>query len=183
MADLRPAETAEPGLWLLRSGMDWWDLVRYGPPGFEAYVRIAFTEDVVAEDPRLRLALATLAGHTTTPSRAYAAVWEGWGPPPPAAAVRLEIPNREMLLFSGPVEVLRDAPATGWFGAARQTYQEPHLVWPEDHAWCVACEADEEIEFSAGCSDAAARALEDAFPGAVRRVAYGEPAPLYRDDT
>ena len=56
--------------WLLRSEIDWWDLVRYGPPGFEAYVRIAFAdyaEDVGGEDPVLRQALATLAGYTTTP--------------------------------------------------------------------------------------------------------------------
>ncbi|RMB58715.1 hypothetical protein EAX62_11280 [Tessaracoccus antarcticus] len=24
----------------------------------------------------------------------------------------------------------------------------PHLVWPEDRAWCLACEVDEEIEFA-----------------------------------
>jgi hypothetical protein len=25
-------------------------------------------------------------------------------------------------------------------------------VWPEDQAWCLACEVDEEIEFTVGCS-------------------------------
>ena len=50
-----------------------------------------------------------------------------------------------------------------------------------DRAWCLACEVDEEIEFSVGCTDDAARALADAMPGAVRRVAYGEAAPMYRD--
>ena len=25
---------------------------------------------------------------------------------------------------------------------------EPHLVWPEDQAWCLACEVDEEVEFT-----------------------------------
>jgi len=41
---------------------------------------------------------------------------------------------------------------------------------------------DEEIEFTAGCSGDAAQALATAFPGAVRGAAYGEPAPLYRDE-
>jgi hypothetical protein len=36
-----------------------------------------------------------------------------------------------MLLFTGPVGVLKDAPALAWHGSA-QRYQEPHLVWPEE---------------------------------------------------
>jgi len=85
-----------------------------------------------------------------------------------------------MLLFTGPVGVLRDEPALAWYGPA-QGYQEPHLVWPEDQAWCLACEVDEEIEFTVGCSLDASQALDRTLPGAVRRVHYGEPAPLYRD--
>jgi hypothetical protein len=86
-----------------------------------------------------------------------------------------------MLLFTGPVEVLRDAPALAWYGSAAGPDQAPHLVWPEDQAWCLACEVDEEIEFTVGCTDAAAQALARFLPVGVRRVRYGEPAPLYRD--
>jgi hypothetical protein len=86
-----------------------------------------------------------------------------------------------MLLFTGPVQVLRDAPALAWYGSAAGVAQEPHLVWPEDHAWCLACEVDEEIEFTVGCSGETSQALARALPGAVRRVRYGEPAPVYRD--
>ena len=154
MTELRPAADLEAARWLLRPEIDWWDLVRYGPPGFEAYLRIAFVDDPNAldgEDPALRHALATLAGHTTTPDVAYAAIWEGWGGDPSPEAPRIPIPHREMLLFTGPVQVLRDAPELAWYGSA-QGYQEPHLVWPADQAWCLACEVDEEIEFSVGCS-------------------------------
>jgi hypothetical protein len=130
----------------------------------------------------IRTALATLASYTTTPATGYAAIWEGWGAAAPAPhAPRVEIPNRAMLLFTGPVEELRDAPALAWYGAAPGFKQEPHLVWPEDQAWCLACEVDEEIEFTVGCSGDASQALARALPGAVRRVRYGEPAPLYRD--
>jgi len=46
----------------------------------------------------------------------------------------------------------------------------------------LACEVDEEIEFTVGCSNRAAHALATAFPGRVRRVRYGEEAPLYREE-
>jgi hypothetical protein len=187
MTEVRPAATADAARWLLGSDVDWWDLVRYGPPGFDAYVRIALAPvagDLVpaGEAPALRAALATLAGYTATPRSGYAAIWEGWvGGETAPAAPRVAIPNRTMLLFTGPVDVLRDAPALAWYGSAAGHHQEPHIVWPEDQAWCLACEVDEEIEFSVGCSDAASQALARALPNAVRRVQYGEPAPLYRD--
>jgi hypothetical protein len=188
MREVRPAANADAARWLLRSHAYWWDLVRYGPPGFDVYVRIAFAHDAVdvdqgGEEPALRAALATLATYTATPASGYAAIWEGWtGGDPAPEAPRVDIPHRAMLLFSGPVDVLRDAPALAWYGSARG-YQEPNLVWPEDQAWCLACEVDEEIEFTVGCSLDASQALARVLPGAVRRVRYGEPAPLYRDPT
>jgi len=191
VTEIRPAADADAAQWLLRSDVDWWDLVRYGPPGFDVYVRIALAQDVGADaDNRsgealvdaVRAALAALGSYTATPSKAYAAIWEGWtSMAPPPQAPRVEIPNRAMLLFTGPVEALRDAPAVAWYGSAAGIYQDPHLVWPEDRAWCLACEVDEEIEFTVGCSGEASQALARALPGAVRRVRYGEPAPLYRD--
>jgi hypothetical protein len=186
MSDLGPAPNADAAEWLIRADVDWSDLVRYGPPGFETYVRIALVQESdnrAGEAPALRTALAALAAHTATPAHAYAAIWEGWvGSQRAPAAPRVPIPNRTMLLFTGPVDVLRDAPALAWYGKSQGHYQEPHLVWPEDRAWCLACEVDEEIEFTVGCSASAAQALEAALPGAVRRVRYAEPAPLYRDD-
>ena len=191
VTEIRPAADADAAQWLLRSDVDWRDLVRYGPPGFDVYVRIALAQDAGADaDNRsgealvdaVRAALAALGSCTATPSKAYAAIWEGWtSMAPPPQAPRVEIPNRAMLLFTGPVEALRDAPALAWYGSAAGVGQEPHLVWPEDQAWCLACEVDEEIEFTVGCSGEAFRALARALPGAVRRVRYGEPAPLYRD--
>ena len=186
MTQIKPAANADAAQWLLRADVDWWDLVRYGPPGLQVYVRIALAQDPdgfdqADEAAALRVALETLASWTSTPDSGYAAIWEGWvsGARAPEAP-RLEIPNRAMLLFTGPVGVLRDAPALAWYGIAHG-YQEPHLVWPEDQAWCLACEVDEEIEFTVGCSVEASEALARALPGAVRRVRYGQPAQLYRD--
>ena len=191
VTEIRPAADADAAQWLLRSDVDWWDLVRYGPTGFDVYVRIAFPQDsgADADNPSgeapadaVRAALTTLASYTATPFKGYAAIWEGWvsGTPAPRAP-RVEIPNRMMLLFTGPVEALRDAPALAWYGSAAGVAQEPHLVWPEDQAWCLACEVDEEIEFTVGCSAEASQALARPLPGTVRRVRYGEPAPMYRD--
>jgi hypothetical protein len=125
------------------------------------YVRIAFPPqseaDVVSPSDQapadaVRTALAVLASFTATPATGYAAIWEGWVSSISAPqAPRVEIPNRAMLLFTGPVEALRDAPALAWYGSAAHIAQEPHLVWPEDQAWCLACEVDEELEFTVGC--------------------------------
>jgi hypothetical protein len=153
-------------------------------------VRIALPQDSpwevseTGEAPvdAMRRALATLTAHTTTPASAYAAIWEGWiGAESAPEAPRVWIPNRTMLLFAGPVEALRDAPALAWYGSAADVAQEPHLVWPEDRAWCLACEVDEEIEFTVGCSSEAFQALAEALPGDVRQVHYGEQVPMYRD--
>ena len=185
MINIEPAASTEAAEWLLQSNADWWDLVRYGPPGFDTYLRIAINPDPHGMEPEgeatgLRLALGVLAQYTATPAVAFAAIWEGWTSlPPTPAALHVHIPNREMLLFTGPVDVMRDAPGLAWGYA--ETYQEPHLVWPEDRTWCVAFEVDEEIEFTVGCSGEAAHALTEAMPDAVRLVAYGDPAPLYRD--
>jgi hypothetical protein len=166
---------------------DWWHLVRYGPRGLAAYVRVAFESPALEAseaDPALRMALALLARHTTTPQHAYAAIWEGWtigGATPRAPGVA--IPNRSMLLFEGPVGALRDAPQSAWYGAATPVGPAPHLAWPRDRAWCLACDVDEELEFSVGCSVAAAEDLALALPGAVRRVGYGAEAPLWRDES
>lgn len=183
MTSLRHARDAEPAQWLLDNEVGWRDLVTYGPPGFEAYVRIELDHGQVGagEAPALRSTLAVLANYTATPEVGYAAVWEGWdsrAPVPDAPIVA--IPNRVMVLFTGPVSVLRDAPALGWYGSAEGIYTEPHMVWPDDRAWLLACDVDEELECTVGCSVDAARALDHALPGAVRSVKYGERANLRR---
>lgn len=186
MTEVRPAADAAAARWLLQPDVHWWVLVRYGPPGFDVYLRIAFPDADLPPDDQddpVRAALVTLASHTTTPDRGYAAIWEGWcGEPPATPAPRVAIPNREMLLFTGRVEMLRDAPGLAWHGPPEGYGQEPHLVWPEDRAWCLACEVDEEIEFTVGCSREASKALASRLPGSVRQVHYGDPAPMYRDE-
>ncbi len=187
--EIQPAADADAARWLLQADVPWQDLVTFGPPGFAAYVRIALSQTDIdnTSDERpvdtVRAALAVLASYTATADRGFAAVWEGWGGGPPSPqAPCVAIPHREMLLFAGRVESLKDTPALAWYGSEEGVHQQPHLVWPDDHAWCLACDVDEEIEFTVGCSNDAAEALSSALPGAVRRVAYGEAVPTYGDE-
>jgi uncharacterized protein (DUF427 family) len=57
---IRCAENGDAAQWLLQADVSWWDLVRFGPPGFEVYARVAFAED--EEVDAVRTALETLAG-------------------------------------------------------------------------------------------------------------------------
>ncbi len=178
MSEVEAAASARAGQWLLRPDVDWQNLVRFGPPDFDVYLRIRFEldphgADQQGESPGVRRALAALADHTTTPDVAYAAIWEGWAGEQGPEARLVRIPNRTMVLFTGPVDALRDAPARAW--RREREYAEPHLVWPEDRAWCLACDVDEEVEFTVGCQEEAVQALIEAMPGAVRRVEYGAP--------
>lgn len=168
MTKLRPAANADPAGWLLKADVDWSDVVRYGPPGFDVYVRIAFAGGTErdGEEPALRTALATLMDHTSTPAIGYAAIWEGWTSREPAPmAPRVAIPHRAMLLFTGRVDELGDAPALAWYGSADGVSAEPHLVWPEDQAWCLACEVDEEIEFTVGVLSTQPKLCPSLSPG------------------
>ncbi len=58
MTEVRPAANMDAARWLLRSDVDWWDLVRYGPPGFDVYVRIAFAQDADGVDQEKSLHFA-----------------------------------------------------------------------------------------------------------------------------
>lgn len=181
-SSVRPAPDAAEATWLLARPVAWWDLVRYGPPGFAVHVRVAFEAARPGDDSydAVQDALTVLAAHTTS-TRAYAAIWEGWGGRAPAPrAPRLAIPERAMLLFTGALDAMRFAPSLAWHEEP-VGYTPPHLVWPADRSWCLACEVDEELAFSVGCTREAAAALAEQLPVPVRTVAYGAPEPLFRD--
>lgn len=155
------------------------------------------------------LTLRTLAAHTTTPDEAYAAVWEGWrGDGPPEDAPVMAIPHREMRLFVGPLEAVphtlelwssrRAEPPTpsagSWADPPWATGVVPHLVWPADRAWVLACDVDEEITFGVGCSRAAYADLRTTFDRVcaaaepplaprVHEVAYGARVQTWGDET
>jgi len=84
--------------------------------------------------------LATvLAGFTSTADDCFYAVWDGFGASAldDATAARVQMPQRPMLLATGPLSqaarVSMEAPP--WD-------QSPSLWWPADRAWCVATDVD-----------------------------------------
>ena len=127
----------------------------------------------------LRVLCATLAQHTGTPESCWFCLWDGYGwlhgspsvaimgrrgsiPVPPAfpaevlGGPRVRLPGRHYLLFAGP---LAAAGQLGWTSPDGFFFpQSPNLFWPQDHAWCVACEIDLFCTLVAG-SDALAEAL------------------------
>ena len=109
--------------------------------------------------------LDVLARYTRSADHCWFCVWEGYGwlrgadqtvvatlggtePPPvvehrPAAIsfdARVELPQRNYLLFGGPLDAARevgDWPTPNWF-----LPHSPNIFWPDDVSWCVATEID-----------------------------------------
>ncbi|MFL6074860.1 MAG: hypothetical protein ACJ73S_15800 [Mycobacteriales bacterium] len=118
--------------------------------------------------PDALAALLDVLGPFTGEQDCYHALWEGWGwvdgggvtvvaftddgtavPAPPVepgvppevwALPRLRLPDRDHLLFRGP---LRAALDMGWHASPLGFEpQSPNLFWPADRAWCVGTEID-----------------------------------------
>jgi hypothetical protein len=115
----------------------------------------------------LRVLLDVLAPATGAQD-CFHALWEGWGwvdgrgvavfaasddgtpvtarqpepgvPPEVWARPRLRLPDRDYLVFRGPLRAALNmgwSPWPGWFET-----QSPSLLWPADRSWCVATEID-----------------------------------------
>ncbi|MBO0770405.1 MAG: hypothetical protein J2P35_02995 [Actinobacteria bacterium] len=112
---------------------------------------------------------------TATPGRCWFCAWDGYGwdgmmlttagepsmrlPDPVPWTIRrgprVRLPNRDYLLYTGPVEaVAAVAPLSG----AGQT---PNLWWPADHAWCVSTEIDLPWTYVGGPAGLIERILDD----------------------
>jgi hypothetical protein len=70
-----------------------------------------------------------------TAGECWFGVWAGFGwVPDPPPAPRLELPERPLLLYSGPLSAAR--------ALCEPFDQTPTLWWPATHAWCAASEID-----------------------------------------
>jgi hypothetical protein len=97
-----------------------------------------------------------LAPHTTDPTEARFAMWDGWGHMQwPPEVPRLELPARTYVLYRGHVE------AVTTFGVRTGGFQAPSLWWPADRSWCVASEIDFRTTFVGGSRQAIGRILDD----------------------
>lgn len=108
-----------------------------------------------------------LAPHTQTPEHCSFGVWAGWAGIEErlAAAARFSLPNRPMLLLTGPVTAA---------DAVEQWGEPPNIWWPEDRAWCVASEIDLMSTYVGGSASCIAALLADerleALPASVDQL-------------
>ena len=184
VTEIRPAEDAEPARWLLRSDVDWWDLVRYGPPGFAVYVRIAFPLRIKELDgssfkpSRLSLPTRPRLPVGMPPSGRDGPVWtheraQWW-----RFLIERWCCSRGRSKHSGTHQV--------WRGTAQAADdgQEPHLVWPARPGMVLGLRGRRGDRVHRGVLRRRVPGVWlEHFPGAVRRVQYGDPTPAYRDET
>jgi hypothetical protein len=78
---------------------------------------------------------------------------------------RVRLPNRDYLLFTGPLDAALELGEH--FG---DTFfpQSPNLFWPQDHAWCVASEIDLSYTLVAGSERLAEALMADPSLNALR---------------
>lgn len=97
---------------------------------------------------------AALALQTTTATRCWFAVWNGFGGTRAEVrqAATFHVPQREFYLLAGQVGAVAES------AVESPRYQSPNLWWPEDRAWCVATEIDLNTTY-VGCSEACREAL------------------------
>ncbi|HEY0870937.1 MAG TPA: hypothetical protein VGD55_11105 [Acidothermaceae bacterium] len=104
------------------------------------------------EPESLAALLAVLAQHTPAGEQCWFCLWEGYGMPfgterstgPGAPRIdfeaRVELPQRNYVLFGGPLE---SAPEIGhWATPDWFLPHSPNIFWPDDRSWCVASEID-----------------------------------------
>ena len=139
-------------------------------------------------------ALAGIAREwTTTPERCWFCVWDGYGwertqltrPGEPSAPLpglipeavlrgpRVHLPERDYLLYTGPVE------AVGAVAPVAGSYQTANLWWPSDRAWCVASEIDLAWTYVGGPAGLIERLLAD---GRLEVLPAGPDDPLTRTE-
>lgn len=174
---LAPAVDSSPAAWFVNAEGPWHVKATYGPPGLEAYARISLGRGQdgsyyeAAEGAIFSSVLDTLIHRTTTPGRLWVGVWDGWGEAEVQGA-HFAIPGREYVLLLGDVADLLDPKSYG-LDAARVVI--PHLVWPDDRAWFVCWDTDEDQRFTVGGSTAAIAELSRARDVTPETVAYGTP--------
>ena len=104
-----------------------------------------------------RLLVKSLSEHTSTPSRCYFCIWEGWGFVDRRlfGDARVRFRHRSYLLFSGPLDAVFSLADIGY-----PMFQSPNIWWPEDRAWCVATGIDSDSTYIGG-TDECVQALLD----------------------
>lgn len=193
---LSPSPDLQAATWITDSDEDWTVLAGFGPGNLPGYVRVRilpdpeepFTSEAEApqvpgaldEHALLDVILDVLGRHTTTPDRAWFALWDGWGHTVPGFRPMMRIPHRAYFLFQGPLA------AVGRWGSQERVPADdpwagpllPAFVWPDDRAWCLAKDVDPHW-FGIGAPAAAVQELMDRPELDVVKADPGQAQPFY----
>lgn len=122
-------------------------------------------------DPDAERLVKLLRPWTRTPQKCWFALWEGYGwlAPMDRRGPRVHLPNRDYLLYGGPIEA---AGSTALFG---EWDQSPNLWWPADGSWCVASEIDLPWTYVGGTVDMVERLVID---NRIEALAIGPDEPI-----
>ena len=125
-----------------------WQLVTFGPVGFELYARLRYIpdptrpgqqeheadvpDDQPLDESQAARALGILGAFTDTPEECYFCFWEGMGGDFLSSDVLqgplVSVPHRRYVLFTGRLgDELTEVPA---------------FVWPADRRWCFTSDVD-----------------------------------------
>ena len=117
--------------------------------------------------------VALLQQWTSTPGECWFALWDGygWQTQRDRREPRVHLPNRDYLLYAGPVGAVA---TTTSFDEGRQT---PNLWWPADEAWCVASEIDLPWTYIGGSTGMVERLVGDRQ---IEALAIGPDEPIGR---
>nr|MCW2727676.1 hypothetical protein [Aeromicrobium sp.] len=158
---MRPAADVRPADWIEHADQPWYVVATYGPPGLTAYARIGMAGDdeypdeeidtrswVDPDRARWESVIRTLAKFTATPDMIHLGLWDGGG------SYRTVGPyfgntGRRYAMMSGTLAGALDRTLLSDDGE-QNVYDVPHLAWPDDRAWVIACDTDEEHNYSVG---------------------------------
>lgn len=144
---VHPAGSAAPARWIADACRErWWTVAGLVPDRYPSFLRIHAPAGEVADwwaAYRHLFAVVSEVGerHTSTPGRAWFAVWEGHGfghDPGLAPIPRLHLQHRTYYLLTGPVHAAPELEYPGEPGR----WHNPDLFWPDDRRWFVATDVD-----------------------------------------
>jgi hypothetical protein len=116
--------------------------------------------------PERAILVDVLRSFTTTPDQCWFCVWEGFGGLDfNGLSERVRLPERNYVLYAGPIEIALAALDTGPAEFAKDPTMQPwdthspNLWWPEDRAWFVATEIDHAWSYVGGSEELIASLL------------------------
>jgi hypothetical protein len=116
--------------------------------------------------PERTILVDVLRSFTTTPDQCWFCVWEGFGGLDfNGLSERVRLPERNYVLYAGPIEIALATLDTGPAEFAKDPTMQPwdthspNLWWPEDRAWFVATEIDHAWSYVGGSEELIASLL------------------------